>query len=385
MRAPVPTTTAVETSDDSLPAANTLRLAIFSDALPERNGAGTYYHDLIRHLRHQLGAVEMLQPAHKRRLPGLAIPMPGDRTQKLIIPNVPRLWSAFARLRPHVVVSITPGPFGLLGLAMAQYYRTGFLTAFHSQFDQMSRLYWNPAARRIAVGILATANGLLCRSSEVVMVHSNAVIDDVRRLGAREVVVVGTPLSPDFLTPPAPARDMLQRILFAGRLAPEKNVAAVVDAARKLPNMEFVIAGDGPQRRALRRRARGLDNVRFTGWLDRLALRDELDRSDLLLLPSRFETFGSIALEAMARGRPALVSAAAGIHCWHTLADGLISSAPDECLADAISNIARQCPEERKARAARARAAAETLNAETVDQWVSIVQRHARLPSDRRQ
>lgn len=379
LSAPLSEITLDQLTGGDIDAARHLRVAFFSDSVAERNGAGTYYHDLIPQLRAVTAGVEMFQPERKRRLTTLAIPMPGDPTQRLLTPNVPKLWRRFARLRPHVVVSITPGPFGLLGDTLGRAYGCGRITGFHTQFEELSRLYWNPLSRTVANGYLTAINRRLCHDNHATVVNNRDLIATVRELGADHVEVMGTPLPPSFIEHPAePVRDTLRRVVFAGRLAPEKNLDAVIDAAAQTPSVEFVIAGDGPLRRQLEKRARRLRNVRFTGWLDRDALRSTLDAADLLVLPSRLETFGSIALEAMARGRPALVSAGAGIHAWKSLRDGLIVLERPEDLGTRIQALTTLDASARQAASDRARAAAERLNADTITQWSQLIAQAAR-------
>ena len=355
------------------------RVAFFSDAESERNGAGSYYSDLIAQLTPRLAEAAIFQPgSHRRRLGSLSLPLPGDPTQRLLTPDVPRLWKRIRRMQPDVIVSVTPGPFGLLGLAMARHLGCGFVTAFHTEFEALSRLYWNPVSRGIAGGYLTTMNRLLCRNSAEVLVHSSRLVPTVRALGAPSVRVMGTPLPARFIDTPITAEARpLRQLVFAGRLAPEKNLEAVVAAARALPELRFVIAGDGPLRRQTERETADLSNVDMVGWLDRDALRKLLDASDLLLLPSKLETFGSIALEAMARGRPAVVAENAGIHSWHALHDGLITLRRSDRLADAIRRVQAQCPQERRDKAMRARQAAERLNMETLAHWIGLIDRQA--------
>ncbi len=357
--------------------ARPLSIAFFSDALPERNGAGSYYQDLCQHLRSEGVRADLYQPHLKKRMQ-LALPMPGDPTQKLLTPNVPKLWTRFAQHPPDVVIAITPGPFGMLGLSLAKRFGLPFLSAFHTQFEELSRLYWNPLSRRIANGYLTVANGLLCRNSRSVMVHNRALIKTVSQLGAQHTEVMGTPLAPCFLdVPRLPHRGRLAHVLFAGRLAPEKNVADVIAAARQMPHVQFSIAGDGPLRNKLERQARGLANVQFWGWLSRPELRALMDESDLLVLPSALETFGTIALESMARARPALVAQGAGIHDWTALKGGLLLQQKGENVTRALQSAERMSAPQWLECAQAAQRAAATLNQQTVDQWIDLAKQHA--------
>lgn len=356
-----------------------LRVAFFSDALSERNGAGAYYHDLKEQLNERMGRIEMFQPVlGKHPLLQFALPMPGDPTQKILTPNIPRLVKQYNALQPHIVIAATPGPFGLLGLYLARKNKVGFLSAFHTHFEDLTRLYFNPVVFKIMNAYLIGINRALCKRSSTVLVNNTKLIPVVQELGAREVDVMGTPLSLKFLRQEAvPIPPKMKRVLFAGRLAPEKNVPLIIEAAKKLPDLEFVIVGDGPQRKQLEKDSAELTNVRLTGWLDRKALCLEIDNASLLLLPSKHETFGTVALESMVRGRPALVAEGAGIHDWSELKEGLVLLRESESLEEVMKNL-KSWPEETwREKSAAARKAAEGLNAATIDQWVDLLERHA--------
>ena len=354
-----------------------VRVAFFSDSLPERNGTGAYYHDLSGQLAPEVEALELFQPLDMRRHPRLSIPMPGDPMQRLYTPNVFRIRRAFRALRPNIVVSVTPGPFGLLGMRYARRRGLPFVTAFHTDFEQLARIYWNPVSRTFAGAFLRAFNRFMCKRSVTVLVNNSQLRKDVAALGAPDSEVMGTPIPPEFLRQaPKPPPERVRQICFAGRLAEEKNIDRIIAAAARFPDIRFVIGGEGPLRRSLEEAAEALSNVRFTGWLSRKALIELLDESSFLLLPSRIETFGSVALEAMARGRPALVSANAGIHDWSNLADGLFSLREDESLADAIARLLQLPPESWREKAELARAAAGNLNHATIRQWGEVLGKH---------
>jgi glycosyltransferase involved in cell wall biosynthesis len=89
--------------------------------------------------------------------------------------------------------------------------------------------------------------------------------------------------------------------LVASRLAPEKGIDVAVDACR-LADVPLVIAGDGPELRALRTRAEGSDTF-FAGAVGDAELARLRTGAALAIVPSRSgETFGMAAAEAMAAG-----------------------------------------------------------------------------------
>jgi glycosyltransferase involved in cell wall biosynthesis len=83
------------------------------------------------------------------------------------------------------------------------------------------------------------------------------------------------------------------------------------------PDLRITIVGDGKHRTELEAlaRARGLaDRVRFRGELPPgNAVRAELDRADLFVLPSRTEGLPRALIEAMARGLPCIATAVGGV------------------------------------------------------------------------
>ncbi len=95
--------------------------------------------------------------------------------------------------------------------------------------------------------------------------------------------------------------------LVVSRLAPEKGIDVAIDACRAA-GVPLVVAGDGPERQALRERA-GDGEVRFVGHVDDAELAELRAGAAIALAPSRSaETFGLAAAEAMARGLPVAAS-----------------------------------------------------------------------------
>lgn len=351
-----------------------LRALFLSDSLPERNGTGAYYHDLLGQLEPYLGAVDIIQPTPAGDTGCLNLPLPGDPTQKLMLPALGRLRARAEALQPNLVVSVTPGPFGLLGPRLARRHGCAFMSAYHTHFEDLAELYWHGLRRRLVTACMRRVNRYLCRRSATVLVNNSGLIAAVEALGAPRADVIGTPVDARFLTAPElPPPALATGICYAGRLAAEKNVTAVIEAARTHPDIPFTIGGDGPQRSLVEDAAADLDNLHYLGWLDRERLRAMIDAAALLVLPSHSETFGSVALEAMARGRPALVAAAAGVHDWPELAAGLFALAPDESLAAGVTRLRRLAADEWTQAGMDAREAALAFNARTLEEWLRVM------------
>lgn len=367
-----------------------LRVAVLSDAVPGRNGVGTYYDDLAQHLADHVERVELLCPPRRDEgmdgesgeggaeeeagAGGLGIPMPGDPTQRLYLPPVTRVWRRMTELRPHVILAGTPGAYGLLGLLKAGRRNVPFCYAHHTELSKLADLYWTGPFGRIFHRILARWNASFIRRARTVMVHNEELVETVREMGARRVELVGTPMSKSFLDGPVPPLDAgMERVTFVGRLAPEKELGQIVDAAVAHSELRFRIVGDGPLREKLEAEVAKRPNLEMVGWVDRSRVREILDESDVLVLPSRYETFGTVALEAMARGRLTVVSSRCGIAHWPDLAAGLFPMEPDENLAHALNRLRALSPDRRKELADRGRAAAVSRTADTVSHIASVL------------
>jgi glycosyltransferase involved in cell wall biosynthesis len=102
------------------------------------------------------------------------------------------------------------------------------------------------------------------------------------------------------------------RLLFVGRLTRQKGVDRLIRAMVGLESVSLEIVGEGEEEVALRTLARELGvPVTFSGWVPDVAHR--YADAHLLVLPSRWEGFGLVAVEAMAAGRPVLGCAVDGL------------------------------------------------------------------------
>jgi alpha-1,6-mannosyltransferase len=135
----------------------------------------------------------------------------------------------------------------------------------------------------------------------------------------------------------------------------ERSVDTVAELTESGVRVRLVVAGDGPRRRALERRARGLP-VTFVGFISN---RDEVARllatADVSLAPGPHETFGLAALEALASGTPVVVSASSALR--EIVSPGCGEAVDDyaPAFASAVTGLLER-PEDTRRAAARARA-----------------------------
>ncbi|MCP4028969.1 MAG: glycosyltransferase family 4 protein, partial [Sphingomonas sp.] len=124
---------------------------------------------------------------------------------------------------------------------------------------------------------------------------------------------------------------------------PYKGIAEFLELARRLPELHFVIAGDGSAAQQVRESAEILGNVKFCGPLRDAALLEAIDGAMCVVVPSLWpEAFGLTAVEAQARGVPVVASRIGGM--TETVRDGidgvLVPPGDVDALAEGVRAIA---------------------------------------------
>ncbi len=121
-------------------------------------------------------------------------------------------------------------------------------------------------------------------------------------------------------------------ILFTGRISQEKGVFELAGIFRKarerIPNLRMLIAGTGPSENALKM---AFPEAEYTGWIEHDKLSEIYASADLLILPSRFDTFSCVVLEALSCGLPVIAYNTKG---------------PKDIIQDSINGFLVETPDE---------------------------------------
>lgn len=211
------------------------------------------------------------------------------------------------------------------------------------------------------------------RHADAVVVCSDYMRDEVATLfggAARGVTVIPNGIDPDeWRTTDSRRRTMRRRygsplIVFAGRLEVEKGVQTLIDAMpglrRAIPGVRAVVIGEGGAEADLRaqaRRRRLGDAITFLGYVSEADLRALVAAADVAVVPSLYEPFGFVALEAIVLGAPLVAASTGGLATIVTDGQTGWQFAPGDAgqLAAAVGE-ALSDPREARRRAARARA-----------------------------
>jgi len=357
------------------------RVAIVSDAAPQRNGVGAYYYDLGQYLEIALEDLLVIAPEIKdgKWLGGIAVQMPGDPTQKFMIPNPLRMWRQLRQERPKVIIIATPGLYGVFGSIIGRLLGAKVLIGFHTWFEKLTGLYWGKIQGNLNLFYFKVSNGILFLLGHKVFANSEHMVDIANEQGAKHCELVGTPLSFDFAnTPLVPGTNEVKNILFAGRLAAEKNLESIIKAAEDHPDLHFSVIGDGILRAMMESAESRLPNFTYLGWKSRIELMNEIDQHDALVLPSIVESFGTIALEAMSRERFTIVSSDCGITQWTNMCDGMSIMDVNSDLSEHLTQVKTLSKEEISAKNALGYQRAIELNEWSLDLWKKLLLQYSK-------
>jgi len=153
-------------------------------------------------------------------------------------------------------------------------------------------------------------------------------VADIYGLEEQRIAVIPNGIDPGELVPVDDLDDLRARfaapderlVLLVGRLVYEKGFQLALEALpgliERLGNVRFIVAGSGTHEQELRAQATALgldEHGSFLGWIGDDVLHSLYRISDLTVVPSLYEPFGLVALEAMASGCPCLVADTGGL------------------------------------------------------------------------
>lgn len=293
------------------------------DLLPAMTGAGTHVQQVARALAargHRVSVLTSRRAGEPEEEEWHGVRLHRCWTVKVLgfyqaLPTCATIGRLLDRERPDVVHHHY---FSLLmDRAQREAGRRGLpqVVTYHFNEDWLAQ----PLAMRPLRGVMRRRIAAACNRCDAVVAVSRGMAAVMAERGvSQRVHQMPIPIPLESLPRPVPAlRGPGFTVLYAGRLAPEKNLPLLLDAFARLapvrPDARLWIAGDGPLRGEVARRAGTgalAGRVEMLGQLGSEELARRYLACDAFVLPSLRETFGLVAIEAMWFGRPVVVTGA---------------------------------------------------------------------------
>lgn len=233
--------------------------------------------------------------------------------------------SKLKELNVDLIHAHTPLFMGFAGLMCAKLGRYPIVGSYHTVINNRAVIndYYpkNKQLKRFTSKYMLKYIQFFYRRCNATTAPSNAIAEMLRNYGGiSNIRIVPNSIDLKVFNPKVDGsrmrnslriRDKEKMVLYLGRLSREKKIEVMLRAAavitKKRDDVKFIIGGAGPAEQYYKNMAKRLGiqrHVRFLGHIEREALPTLYAASDVLCLPSTFETQGIVSLEAMATGKP---------------------------------------------------------------------------------
>lgn len=313
-----------------------MKIAIFTDTFyPDINGVAQTLKKFTNYLEGQGISYKVFAPNpvsteyvsdHIHRLKSRAFFLYPEC--RLAFPNFIQVKSEIEQFSPDLIHVATPFTVGLCGLYFAKKYNIPIVGSYHTDFNDYLHFY--------DLEILSTPLWKYMKwfhsPFKKLFVPSIDTLEKLKNRGFRNLEIFPRGVDCKLFNPNYQKECALHRygiskrflLTYVGRLAPEKDLKTLMKIANSLPpelnkQVHWLIAGDGPLFEELKMAA--LPNMTFTGYLKGVGLAEVYSATDLFIFPSPTETFGNVALEALASGTPVIGANAGGVK--HIISNGV--------------------------------------------------------------
>jgi glycosyltransferase involved in cell wall biosynthesis len=308
-----------------------LRLVLVTETFPpEVNGVARTLGRWVEAFRSRGHAVEVVRPRQPGEVPtpGLVygMPLPFYRQVRLGVAGPFRLRRLLRRRAPDLVHVATEGPLGWSALVASRSLGVPVASSFHTNFDHYAGHYgFFGLGRALFAYLRWFHNRTLVTLVPSLATRSRLLQDGVCRVEMWSRGVDAQAFHPRHRDPAlrrslglGPDDPLL---LYVGRLAPEKNLDALLRAFARLRDqveppardrLRLALVGGGPLESSLR--PGQTPGVVLAGMQHGQALSRWYASADLFAFPSLSETFGNVVLEAQASGLPVVAFDCPGVN-----------------------------------------------------------------------
>jgi len=276
----------------------------------------------------------------------------------------------------------------VMGLELAHRYGScPVVFTNHTRYDLYLSAY-SPLSAQVSESVMRRVWPAMAEFADVVIAPSKSIRELLLSMGVStpvELIVNGIELNAFYAAAKLREEEKIhaKRIIYVGRLSPEKNVLALMSEFIKAQQIDgrlhLTIVGDGPQRDRLEQLAyiSGVKPfVTFTGELEYSQIPGELAKADLFATSSVSEVHPLTVIEAMATGLPVVANESPGISdIVEDGVTGLLGQDGEGALASRLLRLAKSPERTKRMGRAAAQASSHYRIQNTVVKTLELYQR----------
>jgi glycosyltransferase involved in cell wall biosynthesis len=253
---------------------------------------------------------EIQEASHLHVVPSMgSVSLRAYSDQVFRFPNLMDVHNVFLAGGYDRIVCSTEAPMGAIALYLKQAFNVPTYFYMHTDWlDYAQRMtdldvHSMDRVRRLIRALYRSFDGIFVLNTE----HRDWLASRAIGIKAKRIYLTAHWSEGSFAPPQEFPREsgIAPVLLFAGRLSEEKGVLDLPEifaqVLLKFPQARLRIAGTGVSEAKLRE---VLPKADYLGWVGPEALAKAYGEADFLILPSRFDTFGCVVIEAMACGTP---------------------------------------------------------------------------------
>jgi alpha-1,6-mannosyltransferase len=292
---------------------------------PLSGGVKRYVHEKANYVRERTNDEHVLVVpgektervgADRTRIYSIRSPLISRTARYRALLDLRAIGEILERERPDIIESSDPYQVGWKAIGFGKAARIPVVAFYHSHFPEAylrgaSKWLGHLAGKSLMAAARRYVRKMYNRF-EATLVPSAPLKEVLEDWGVRNTRLVHLGVNTNnFKSDPEQRFETPEkRLLYVGRLAPEKNTATLFEAfrilaARRPGAFKLVVIGDGPQREQLRQVEAESKSVKWIPYCtDPLELAGHYRAADLFVHPGTQETFGLVALESQACGTP---------------------------------------------------------------------------------